>query len=180
MEGGKPLLQVLKERQSTREFSGEKLPLQVLSNLLWAAWGVNRPDGRRTAPSALNRQEIDIYVAGADGLYLFEAGPHRLTFVLAADVRAKTGAEPFVAQAPVNLVYVADESKMGTTKPEDKMVYAAVDTGFIGQNVYLFCGSDGLATVFRAVANRESLAKAMNLRPTQRVMYAQTVGYPKR
>jgi len=181
MEGGKPLMQVLKARQSGREFSAEKLPPQVLSNLLWAAWGVNRPDsGRRTAPSASNRQEIEIYVATAEGLYLYDAKAHRLQPVLAKDLRAATGRQPFVGEAPVNLVYVADYSKMGKGSDEDKALTAGADTGFISQNVYLYCASEGLATVVRGMVDRPALAKAMNLRPDQRIILGQTVGYPKK
>ena len=179
-EGGKPLMQALNERKSSREFSAEKLPLQVLSNLLWAAWGVNRADGRRTAPSASNRQEIEIYVSMADGLYLYEAASHRLKPILAGDIRAKAGGQPFVAQAPVNLIYVADYAKMGNAEPEHKAVNAGTDTGFIGQNVYLFCASEGLGTVFRGMVDREVLAKVMNLRPDQHITNSQTVGYVKK
>jgi SagB-type dehydrogenase family enzyme len=180
MEGGKPLMRVLKARQSGREFSPEELPPQVLSNLLWAAWGINRPDGHRTAPSASNRQEIEIYVATADGLYLYDAKSHRLQPVLAKDVRAATGRQPFVGQAPLNLVYVADYSKMGKGSDEDKNLYSAADTGFISQNVYLYCASEGLVTVVRGMVDRPALAKVMNLRPDQRIMLSQTVGYPKK
>jgi len=181
MEGGKPLMQVLKARQSGREFSAEKLPPQVLSNLLWAAWGVNRPDsGRRTAPSASNRQEVEIYVATAEGLYLYDAKAHRLQPVLTKDLRAATGRQPFVGEAPVNLVYVADYSKMGKGSDEDKALTAGADTGFISQNVYLYCASEGLATVVRGMVDRPALAKAMNLRPDQRIVLGQTVGYPKK
>jgi len=180
MEGGMPLFQALKARQSGREFSTEKLPLPLLSNLLWSAWGVNRPDGRRTAPSASNRQEVDVYLAMADGLYLFEPGPHRLKFVLASDMRARAGTQAFVGEAPLNLIYVADYAKMATAKPEDRPVWAAADTGFIGQNVYLFCASEGLVSVFRALLDRDALGKAMNLRPDQHVTFAQTVGYPRK
>ena len=179
-EGGKPLMQVLKARQSSREFGREQLPPQVLSNLLWAAWGTNRPDGRRTAPSASNRQEIDIYLAMAGGLYLYEAQPHSLKPVLAADVRAKAGTQPFVAEAPLNLIYVADYAKMATAKPEDRPTWSVADTGFIGQNVYLFCASEGLVTVFRAMVDRDALGKAMNLRPDQHITFTQTVGYPRK
>jgi SagB-type dehydrogenase family enzyme len=179
-EGGKPLMEVLKERKSSREFGAEKLPLQVVSNLLWAAFGVNRADGRRTAPSSSNRQEIDIYVATADGVYLYEAQAHLLKPLLAADIRAKTGTQPFVAEAPMNLIYVADYAKMREATPEDKAVTAAADTGFISQNVYLFCTSEGLATVVRGSVDREGLAKALNLGPDLRITYAQTVGYPKK
>jgi SagB-type dehydrogenase family enzyme len=178
-EGGKPLMQALKNRQTTREFSNQKLPLGVLSNLLWAAWGINRPDsGKRTAPSASNHEEIDIYVATADGLYLYEAKGHRLQQVLTADIRAKTGTQSFVRTVPVDLVYVADFAKMGSDSLEDKVFYSACDTGFISQNVYLFSASEGLATVVRGSIDRSELAKAMKLRPQQRITLAQSIGYP--
>lgn len=181
MEGGKPLMEVLKERSSSREFSTEKLPLQVLSNMLWAAFGINRPDvEKRTAPSAVNWQEIDIYVATADGLYLFDAKAHMLELVLANDIRAMTGRQAFVKEAPVNLVYVADFSKMGEATDEQKDFYSAADTGFIGQNVYLYCASKGLATVVRGLVDKPALAKEMGLRPDQKVILSQTVGYPKK
>jgi SagB-type dehydrogenase family enzyme len=174
-------MQVLKDRCSTREFSPQKLPVQVLSDLLWAAFGVNRPDsGKRTAPSARNWQEIDIYVATSEGLYLFDAKAHRLQPILPDDIRAMTGGQPFVKDAPVNLVYVADYSKMGDSAPEDKMLYSGADTGLISQNVYLFCSSEKLATVVRGLIDRPALAKAMKLRPEQKITLAQSVGYPKK
>ena len=178
---GRPLMQVLKDRRSSREFSTEKLPKQVLSNMLWVAFGVNRPDsGRRTAPSAMNWQEIGIYVATADGLYLYDAKAHALKPVLAEDIRALTGRQPFVQEAPVNLVYVADFSRMGKAKADEKVFYSAADTGFISQNVYLYCASEGLATVVRGLVDRPALAKTMGLRPDQRVILAQSVGYPRK
>ena len=180
MEGGKPLMQALKERQSARQFSGEKLPIQVLSDLLWAAWGVNRADGRRTAPSAANAQEIDLYVTLAEGTYLFEPRSHTLKPVLAGDNRSKAGTQSFVAQAPLNLIYVADYAKLGAAKPEDKPLWAAAGSGFIGQNVYLFCASEGLVTVFRAYVDRDVVSKALGLRPDQKVLFSQTVGYPQK
>ena len=181
MDGGKPLMQTLKERGSSREFSPEKLPLQVLSNLLWAAFGVNRPDsGKRTAPSARNWQEIDIYVATAEGLYLFDAKAHVLKPVLTEDIRGLTGRQSFVKIAPINLIYVADLSKTGTLTNEEKEFYSAVHTGFISQNVYLYCASKGLATVVRASIDRPALAMAMKLRPDQRITLAQPVGYPRK
>jgi len=180
-DGGRPLMQVLKERRSGREFSSEKLPMQILSNLLWAAFGVNRPEsGRRTAPSAVNWQEIDIYVAMAEGLFLYDAKAHLLKPVLKEDIRALTGRQAFVKEAPISLVYVADFSRMTRGSSEDKEFYAAADTGFIAQNVYLYCASEGLATVVRASIDRPTLAKAMNLRPDQKITLSQTVGYPKR
>jgi len=180
MDGGKPLMEALKERQTIRSFSAEKLPDQVLSNLLWAAWGVNRPEsGKRTAPSAHNAQEIDIYVATADSLHLFDAKEHTLKLVLEEDVRDKTGKQPFVKEAAVNLIYVADFAKMRGSE-DARTFYSAADTGFISQNVYLFCASEGLGTVVRGLGNTKALAKAMGLRPDQKVILAQSVGYPKK
>ena len=178
---GRPLMQVLKDRSSSRSFSTENLPVQVLSNLLWAAFGVNRPDaGKHTAPSARNWQEIDIYVAMADGLYLYDAKNHMLQPVILGDIRAMAGTQDFVKDAPVNLIYVADFSKTGNATKDDKVMYSAADTGFISQNVYLLCSSEGLATVVRGSINREALAKAMKLRPDQKIILAQTIGYTKK
>jgi nitroreductase len=170
-------MQVLKERKTTREFAPDKLSQQLLSNLLWAAFGVNRADGRRTAPSAMNWQEMDIYVATSDGLLVYDA-KNQLKPVLAQDIRAATGTQSFVATAPVNLVYVADLSKTGSGAETE--LFTAADAGFIAQNVYLFCASENLATVVRGSVDRSALAKAMKLRPEQKIILAQTVGYPKK
>lgn len=178
--GGKPLMAALKERRTSRSFSSEKLPAQVLSNLLWAAFGINRPDGHRTAPSAMNWQEIDIYCAMEDGLYLYDARENLLAPVLAGDIREKTGTQGFVKDAPLDLVYVADLSKTGRARGEDQIIYTSADAGFIAQNVYLYCASEGLAVVVRGSLDRPSLAKAMNLRADQKVVLGQTVGYPKK
>lgn len=181
LDHGRPLMQCLKERQSAREFSPDSLPLQVLSELLWAAYGINRPDsGKRTAPSAVNWQNIDVYVALAEGLYLYEPREHKLVQIGNDDIRALTGLQEFVKSAPLNLVYVADLAKIPRGTEEDKKFYSAAHTGFISQNVYLYCASEGLATVVRAMINREELAKAMKLRPDQVITLAQTVGYPKK
>ena len=179
-EIGKPLMQALKLRQTSRSFDSKPLPLQELSNLLWAADGINRPDsGKRTAPSAVNWQEVDVYVALAEALYLYDPKTHSLTLVVAKDLRAATGKQDFVKDAPLNLVYVADQSRMKTTSEDDKRLYSGTDVGFIAQNVYLYCASQGLAVVVRGSVDRSSLAQAMKLRPEQRVILAQTVGYPK-
>ena len=180
MDGGKPLMQALKDRRTSRAFSGDELSIQELSDMLWAAFGVNRPEtGKRTAPSAVNWQEIDIYVATADGLYLYDAPPHVLRPILREDIRALTGLQSFVKKAPVNLIFVADYSKMGQASDEDKDFYSAANTGFISQNVYLYCASQGLATVVRGLIDRPALAEAMGLKSDQKVILAQTVGYPK-
>jgi len=178
-DGGKPLMQALKQRQTIRELKPDKLPAQVLANLLWAGFGINRPEnGHRTAPSAMNSQEVDLYVALPEGLYLYEAKPHQLKPVLDQDLRAKTSRQPFATNAPVVLIYVADLPRLTKAKPEQREFYAAVDTGFISQNIYLSCASEGLATVVYA-PDRAPLAAAMRLRPEQSVILAQAVGYPK-
>lgn len=180
-DGGMSLMQALRLRRSAREFSKEKLPDQVLSNLLWAAFGINRPEtGGRTAPSAHNGQEIDVYVIIEGGLFRYEAKGHLLQLVKAEDLRTQAGTQAFVKEAPANLIYVSDTSKMGQATPEEKEIYAAADTGFIAENVYLYCASEGLATVVRASVDKPVLSKAMQLRPEQNIVLAQSVGYPKK
>jgi nitroreductase len=177
--GGKPLMQVLKERKSVRDFAPEQISKQMLSNLLWAAWGINRADGRRTAPSASNRQEIDVYVIMADGTYLYDAKANAIKPVVQTDLRKLAGTQPYPADAPVNLIYIADTAKLGGDDAP-KLANAYADSGFIAQNVYLFCASEGLGTVVRASVNRADLGKAMNLRAEQRIILAQSVGYAKK
>jgi SagB-type dehydrogenase family enzyme len=178
-EGGMPLMQALKERHSTREFSNKALPMQLLSDLLWAANGVNRPEsGKRTAPTARDMREIQVYVTLANGTYLFDPVAHSLKRVSERDLRGLAGTQDFVAQAPLNLVYVSDTSLMDSDD-ENKHFYSATDTGFIAQNVYLFCASTGLATVVRGSIDRKVLAVALKLSPHQQIILAQTVGYPR-
>jgi SagB-type dehydrogenase family enzyme len=177
--GGLPLMEALKQRRSRREFSRRELPLAVLSSLLWAAFGINRPDTNgRTAPSAHDWEEIDVYAATAQGLYVYRPREHALQKRLEADIRGSTGLQEFVAEAPLNLVYVADLSRMHQASAEEKARYAGPDAGFIAQNVYLFCASEGLATVVRGWVDRPRLAKAMGLTVHQQIILAQTVGYP--
>ncbi len=178
-EGGKPLMSALNDRMTVRTFSGEKLSMQTLSNLLWAAFGINRPNGGRTAPSAKNWQETDIYVATPDGVYLYDARKNALDTVLTRDIRAMTGTQAYVKDAAVNLIYVSDSSKTNDGGL-DKQVLVGADTGVIAQNVYLFCASEGLATVVRAGIDRDALAKELKLRPEQKIILAQSVGYPKK
>jgi nitroreductase len=178
-DGGKPLRQALQERMSTREFTRQPLTDQQLSDLLWAGFGVNRPDGHRTAPSTMNLRTIELYVGTADGLFLFDADAHALKRVLKDDIRAATGGQDFVRDAPVELVFVADQVRMANVAPAERAFYAAADTGYISQNVYLFCASEDLATVVHAV-NQSALAQAMKLGDDKKVVLAQAVGYPKR
>jgi len=177
--GGLPLMDALIRRHSTREFGAMELPPAVLSNLLWAAFGINRTlTHGRTAPSAHDWEEIDVYAAMASGLYLYDAKAHLLKRVGDRDLRAQTGIQAFVAGAPLNLIYVADLSRMKEASAEERQWYAGPDAGFIAQNVYLFCASEGLATVVRGLVDRPALAKAMALAPDQRIVLAQSVGYP--
>jgi nitroreductase len=177
-EGGMPLMQALGLRRSTREFSPRRLPDPVLSNLLWAAYGVNRPTGDRTAPCWRHVLVIDVYAAMDDGLWLYDAKRHALVAHPAGDVRAKTGRQDFPATAPLDLVYVAHGERLRELTPEDRKLYCSVDTAFIGQNVYLCCAAAGLATVFRGSIDYPGLARAMRLPEDQFVTFAQTVGYP--
>lgn len=176
-EAGKPLMQALQLRRSIREFSPRPLPPQVLSDLLWAAYGVNRPSGDRTAPYWRHIMVIDVYAATADGVWLYDPKQHALRPHLETDIRAQTGLQDFVATAPLNLVYVAHGEKMKDISPEERRLYASVDAAFAGQNVYLYCASEGLATVFRGAVDYEKLKLAMQLADGQFVTFAQTVGY---
>ncbi len=177
---GGSLLSALKNRKSTRSFSSQPLSQQMMSDLLWAAFGVNRQDtGFRTAPSPMNTQEIEIYVATANGLYFYDATFHQLVQLKNDDIRSFCGKQGFVANAALNLIYVADFSKLGDRNDDKKFFYAAADTGFISQNVYLFCAAFGLGTVVRDWIDRQVLAEKISLRKEQKIILAQTVGYPK-
>ena len=177
---GSSLAQALKRRRSTREFAQRPLPPQVLSELLWCAYGVNRPaTADRTAPSWRHARETEIFTVMADGVWRYDPIAHRLLPQLAADVRAQTGVQDFVGSAPLDLVYVSDADQMSGVSPEEQRRFAAADTGFIGQNIYLYCASEGLACVFRASFDQARLARTLRLAETQFIMFSQTVGYPK-
>jgi len=186
MDGGMPLMKALKLRRSTRGNYGPDTPLsmQTISNLLWAADGVNRPPNKRTAPSAVDWQNIDIYVTTADGLFLYDAQKHELKVLGKKDVRGVAGSQDFVAGAPLNLIYVADFNRakgfggQGDTMPTAE-TWSFAGTGTIAQNVYLFCASEGLACIVRAMADPVAIAKTLNLRPDQKFMLAQTVAHFK-
>jgi len=179
-EIGKPLMQALKLRQSSRNFDTKPLPLQELSNILWAADGINRPEnGKRTAPSAMNWQEIDIYVTMQQGTFVYEAKSNSLLLITEKDLREATGKQAFVQEAPLNLVYIADGKRMTRANDEDKIRWSSAGAGFIAQNVYLYCASQGLAVVVRGMVDRETLGKELKLRPEQKIILCQTVGYPK-
>jgi len=178
LKGGRSLMEAVQLRRSTREFGAMKLSAGEMSGVLWAGFGINRPeDGRRTAPSAMNSQEVDLYVALAEGLYIYDPKAHQLNPVLAGDFRGKTG-QTFSTNAAAVVIFVADYSRLDKAKPEMRFFYSGIETGAISQNIYLFCAANDLATVVYDL-NRESLARAMELKPTQQVILAQAVGHPK-
>lgn len=181
--GGMPLLSALKARSSGREFAAKPLPKHVLSNLLWAAYGVNRPASNgRTAPSAHNWQAVDLYVALPEGLFLYNAKAHALELVSKTDARVISGTQDFVGTAPLNIVMVARMSKMKASAEDtqaDLVNWAAVEAGAVSQNIYLFCASEGLVTVVRAGVQRPAFAKEAKLAATDVILIGQTVGYPR-
>jgi nitroreductase len=177
-QGGLPLMDALARRHSSREFAPDALPLALLSSLLWAAFGMNRADGGRTAPSALDAQEIDVFVALPSGAYLYDAVAHELHLVAASDLRRVTGYQDFVDKAPMDLVYVADHARMRMVPVGSRESFSAVAAGAIAQNVYLFAAGNHLATVIRAWIDRAAIADALGLTHDQQVLLSQTVGYP--
>jgi nitroreductase len=182
---GKPLMQALNERQSIRSFTKDSLTRQQLSGLLWAAWGINRPEEKkRTAPSARNFQEIDVYVALPGGLYLYVAESNMLKQINSKDLRKLTGTQDFVAEVPVNLIYVADMGKSGKKEgdiiKESDLLFSYANTGFIAQNVYLYCASENLGCVIRGMVPKDKLAPEMGLRSNQVIILSQTVGVPQK
>ena len=168
--GGKPLMDALNARQSEREFTEKELSIQTLSDLLWAANGFNR-ETKRTAPTSQDRQELDLYVFLKTGVYFYDAKNQQLIQKVKGDNQAKTGGQPFVAIAPVNLVLVANLDKASNRDA------ALIDCGFVFQNVYLFCASEGLISVTRGSINKVELHRLLGLNENQEALLGQTVGY---
>jgi nitroreductase len=174
-----PLLELMAKRRSAREFSPKPLTRDMLSALLWAAFGINRSaTGGRTAPSAHDRQEIGVFAVTADGAYRYDAAAHTLHLARTGDLRALTGLQDFVGGAPLNLVYVADFARMSDASDEQRTFFAAADAAAIAENVYLFCAAADLATVVRGLVDRRQLAAALGLPRNERIVLAQSVGYP--
>lgn len=180
-EIGKPLMQALNLRSSSRDFDSKQLPLQELSNLLWAACGINRPEsGKRTSPSARNWQEIDVYVVLADAAFIYDVKANSLKQIAIGDLRSHCGIQDFVKTAPLNLVYVADFSRIKSNDSEQtKLMWVSADAGFMVQNVYLYCASQGLNVVVRGLIDVQKLGEVLKLKPDQKIILSQTVGYPK-
>lgn len=176
--GGMPLFEALDHRQTIRSFNANPLSEQDLSNLLWAAFGINRDDGRRTAPSARNWQEFDIYLIMADGWYVYDPQSHAIIKQGSEDLRGYAGGQDFVATAPLNLIFVSDRDRMTGVSSENHERLSSINVGYISQNVYLFCASEGLATVARGYIDKAVLHEVLQLSPSQKVILGQTVGYP--
>jgi hypothetical protein len=177
--GGLPLMEALRRRRSERRFLPRALEPQMLSNLLWAACGINRSDvGGRTAPSAMNAQEVDVYLALPQGLYRYDPGHHGLQRRVEQDVRRATGYQDFVDDAPLDLIFVADHARMKLVPASKREAYASVAAGAMAQNIALYCASAGLVGVVRAWFDRTALTQAMGLGPDEQILLSQTVGFP--
>lgn len=177
--GGMPLFEALNNRQTLRDYTDRELDIQTISNLLWAAFGINREDGKRTAPTARDWREFDIYVVTAGGWYVYDAEKHALLKMSNEDRREYAGRQDFVHTAPLTLIYVADYDRMTGATDDIRDFYAATDVGFISQNVYLFCASEGLGTCVLGQVDRDKMREVFRLRPGQRVVLSQTMGYPR-
>lgn len=181
---GVPLMQALKNRKSDRNISEEKLTPQQLSEILWAADGMNRETGKRTAPSSMGKYGVDIYAVLQEGIYKYDVKNHALEPVAAGDYRSLAGMQDFVYTAPLNLIYVADVVKNNPNAKTDgssqELSWAYIEAGHQAQNVYLYCASEGLGVVARAMIKKEELSKTMSLMPGQVILYSQTVGYIKK
>lgn len=180
IKGGMPLMEALNNRKTARSFQKGEVSKQLLSNLLWAACGVNRENGKRTAPTALNWQEIDVIVSIKDGLFWYDAQNNQLKLIKTGDYRNDMGKQAFTKDAAINLVYVADYSKMEDADEKEKDFYSATDTGFISQNVYLFCASENLSTVVLGYIDREKMSELLELNNNQKIILSQSIGFPKK
>lgn len=179
-DGGAPVLTALAQRRSVRAYAERELPLEVLSTLLWAAYGINRPgSGGRTAPSWRGSYAVEIHVATADGVWLYEPTAHALRRVRDGDIRELTGRQPFTATAPVVLIHVVDRTRMAEAPQAERHLYAHVDAALVAQNVYLFAAAEGLGTVLLGNVDKTELARALTLRPDQIVAFSQPIGYPR-
>ena len=177
----KLFMQTIKERKSSREFAEKNLSLQDLSNVLWCSNGINRPENdHRTAPSAMNKQDVDVYAVLKDGIYLYDAKKHELSPVVEGDFRKDAGMQDWVGKAPLNLIYVSDLAKLDFAKEREAQVMTAgIDAGHCSQNVYLYCAAAKLSAVIRTSVDKKKMSEILKLRPQQIVIAGQTVGYPK-
>jgi SagB-type dehydrogenase family enzyme len=177
----KPFMQVIKERKSEREFSEKELSLQDLSNIMWCANGINRTEsGKRTIPTAMNKQDIEVYAVMKEGVYYYNAEKHELIPVISGDLRKLTGNQPWIASAPLNLVVASDTSKFNMIKDRSMILpVSCIDAGHASQNVYLYCSAANLNVVTRTGFDKQKFEEAMKLKPQQVAILALTIGYPK-
>ena len=176
-DGGDALMKTMRNRKSDREYAATNLSLKHLSEILWAANGVNREDGKRTVPSAMALYPLETYAVLANGIYRYDPARHELQPIVAGDHRELAGLQPFVKEAPLNLVFIADYGKYGRIPEEKRLYLAALDAGHCTQNVYLYCASEGLKAVVRAGAQEQALLEVLGLSENHRFVVAQTVGY---
>lgn len=169
---GMPLMQAISRRKTDREFESKNLSLKHLSEILWVANGINRANGKRTVPSAMARYPIQTYAILSNGIYFYNVNKHQLEPVVKGDYRSIAGTQTFVENAPLNLLYIAKAQN-----EKDTYTGAMLDSGYCGQNVYLYCASEGLKTVVRGKANQEELFKALKIESGYKFILAQTVGY---
>jgi SagB-type dehydrogenase family enzyme len=176
--GGMPLMQAFHSRRSTKAFTTTAIEREQMSNLLWAAFGINRPEsGKRTVATAVNCQDMEIYVVLENAAYIYQAKEHRLFPVANRDLRSLAATQEYAQMAPINLVYVSDYGKMADRFGEKKPIYAAFHAGAASQNVYLYCASAGLGAVVRDSVDRVGLKEALNLREDQVIVMSQSVGF---
>ena len=178
LKSGKVLMECFANRRSSRNFSSRALPRKVIGEILFAADGINRPDGRKTVPTAMNRQNQTVYAVLADGVYLYNNKKHSLVPVNKGDFRKDCGKQPFHSVAPMVLVYVSDMDAIGIT-PQEKAMYAGTHAGSASQNVYLYAASRGLSTVVCGMINKDFLHKTLKLKASQQPLYAQPIGFAR-
>jgi nitroreductase len=179
LKKGVPMMEALSKRKTERNLSDKKLTLQQLSEVLWAADGVNRPDGKRTSPAAMAKYAVDIYAVLPEGVYFYDVAKHELTLVTKGDFRKESGMQDFVYIAPLNLVYVLNlKSWQDISRPipeQKRDRWIAVELGCIAQNVHLYCASEGLGTVIRGMIDENKFSEVIKVKPEQ-ILMAQTVG----
>lgn len=175
----KSLMECLKLRKTTRNFNNKKIDNQVISNILWAANGLNRPEENKfTSPTAMNMQELDIYLAKEDGLYFYNPIEHSIKKIHENDIRKETGTQVFVGTADFELIIIADTKKMSKVQdPAKYNFYASRDAGYVSQNIYLICASEEIGTVARGSFDNDKIIKLMNLDNSKFVTLVHTIGF---
>jgi len=179
-QGGKPIMEALNDRHSSRNFIVKDLSDQQLSNLLWAAYGINRAgEGKRTIPTANNKQEMDVFIATSQGVFRYDAEKNCLIGILKDDIRSKTGGQDYVKNAAVNLIYVINRNKSGSQDETGKLVCGSIAAGAMAQDVYLYCASENLGCVVRGYFDKDTLSQMLKLTSDQLIIITQSAGFIK-